>query len=223
MYDTTNRRVNGIENVVVPRLERTVHYIISELDEEEREEYFRRKKVQVKKRMERAQKEEYMHAQQQVGPKVQRQRVGTMAATPTDAPRMQQTAATRRASVLVASKAPAIEAKKPVEPELEKKVSKTEVVSEKEEKVVLENSPSSTEKTAMKVSDYSSPVVADEKTGPESSAVKEEALVPETSASSPSPAIEEAPVAAPFENPEDVRGSANWRGKIPRTNYIFQI
>jgi V-type H+-transporting ATPase subunit D len=37
----TNRRVNAIEHVVRPRLERTIAYIISELDELEREEFYR--------------------------------------------------------------------------------------------------------------------------------------------------------------------------------------
>jgi len=46
----TNRRVNAIEHVVIPRLEGTVKYIISELDEMDREEFFRLKKVQGKKK-----------------------------------------------------------------------------------------------------------------------------------------------------------------------------
>lgn len=53
---TTNRRVNALENVVTPRLENTVSYIKGELDELEREEFFRLKKVQAvkKKDMEKA-------------------------------------------------------------------------------------------------------------------------------------------------------------------------
>ena len=47
---TTNRRVNALENVVTPRLENTVQYIKGELDELEREEFFRLKKVQAKKK-----------------------------------------------------------------------------------------------------------------------------------------------------------------------------
>lgn len=41
----TNRRVNALENVVLPRIVNTIAYIESELDEMEREEIFRIKKV----------------------------------------------------------------------------------------------------------------------------------------------------------------------------------
>jgi len=41
----TSRRVNALENVVVPRLINTVNYINSELDERDREDLFRLKKV----------------------------------------------------------------------------------------------------------------------------------------------------------------------------------
>jgi V-type H+-transporting ATPase subunit D len=45
----TNRRVNALSNVVIPQTENTISYIKGELDELEREEFFRLKKVQAKK------------------------------------------------------------------------------------------------------------------------------------------------------------------------------
>ena len=52
--NVTNRRVNALENVVVPKLENTTHYILSELDESEREDLYRLKKVVAKKKIEAA-------------------------------------------------------------------------------------------------------------------------------------------------------------------------
>jgi len=51
----TNRRVNALDNVVIPKLDNGVQYITKELDEMEREEFFRLKKIQEKKKARQAQ------------------------------------------------------------------------------------------------------------------------------------------------------------------------
>jgi V-type H+-transporting ATPase subunit D len=45
----TSRRVNALEYVVIPRIEDTIAFVLAELDELEREEFFRLKMVQNKK------------------------------------------------------------------------------------------------------------------------------------------------------------------------------
>lgn len=53
----TNRRVNAIEHVIMPKYERTIEYVTSELDELGREEFYRMKKIQEKKKKMVAKKE----------------------------------------------------------------------------------------------------------------------------------------------------------------------
>jgi len=46
MLLATNRRARALEHILIPRLENTISYIESELDEQDREEFYRLKKIQ---------------------------------------------------------------------------------------------------------------------------------------------------------------------------------
>ncbi len=63
----TNRRVNAIEHVIIPRIENTIAYITTELDEREREEFYRLKKIQEKKKIIRKRKEAELEARKALG------------------------------------------------------------------------------------------------------------------------------------------------------------
>jgi len=62
----TSRRVNALEHVVLPRIENTIAYIVQELDEMDKEEFFRLKRVKAKKE-ERDKLEALLRAQKGMG------------------------------------------------------------------------------------------------------------------------------------------------------------
>jgi V-type H+-transporting ATPase subunit D len=62
----TNRRVNALENVTIPKIETVLDYIERELDELEREDFTRLKLVQSKKEIEEKENQKIQSAQKQL-------------------------------------------------------------------------------------------------------------------------------------------------------------
>merc|ERR1712046_162790 len=59
----TSRRVNALEHVVIPKIEMLIAFVLGELDELEREEFFRLKMVQNKKAQKMEQEQAALDAQ----------------------------------------------------------------------------------------------------------------------------------------------------------------
>jgi V-type H+-transporting ATPase subunit D len=60
----TNRRVNALEFILIPRILDTIDYIDKELDEESREDFFRLKKVTDNKKKAKAEEHEAADAKE---------------------------------------------------------------------------------------------------------------------------------------------------------------
>lgn len=58
-----NRRVSAIKNIIIPRYENTIEYILNELDEQERGDFYRMKLVKTKKDKMRLEKEKLIQAE----------------------------------------------------------------------------------------------------------------------------------------------------------------
>ena len=58
----TNRRVNALENVTIPKIQGVLDYIDRELDELEREDFTRLKLVQGKKEVQEAEQKKLMES-----------------------------------------------------------------------------------------------------------------------------------------------------------------
>jgi len=65
----TNRRVNALEFVLIPRITEIIDYIIQELDEIDREDFVRLKKTQDKKKEKKAEQAAMMKGVDEDGTK----------------------------------------------------------------------------------------------------------------------------------------------------------